>query len=449
MRNARIAVIGSGPAGLFAADELVRQQDVDVEVDIIDRVPAPYGLVRYGVAPDHPRIKAVIGSLQRILENPKVRFLGNVEFGTDIDRPFLDAHYTATIYATGASRDRSIGIAGEDLLGSRSATAFVSWYSGHPDSPNDFSLREDTVAVIGAGNVALDVARILAKTAAELDSTDMPPHVLDTLRDSRVRDIHVICRRGPEFAKFTTKELRELRNLTDADIIVDPAELTSSPREGLDKATLANLAVLEEFASRPRTDRTHRIHFHFWRNPIEILGYEHVDGLRIECTELAPDGTVHGTGEIDTLPTQLILRSVGYRSVPLDGLPFDSARGTIPNQLGRVVDDAGRVVPAQYVTGWLKRGPSGVIGTNRVDSVETVASVMEDLVSSPEQGTSVSADAVDAALRTRGVKAIGYDGWLRINGDEIERGRVSGKDRTKIPDWETLRRLGHEVLTSG
>ncbi|TCN53413.1 ferredoxin--NADP+ reductase [Rhodococcus sp. SMB37] len=447
MRSARIAVIGSGPAGLFAADELVRQHDVDVEVDIIDRVPAPYGLVRYGVAPDHPRIKSVIGSLQRILEHPKVRFLGNVEFGTDIDRSFLDEHYNATIYATGASRDRSIGIAGEELPGSRSATAFVSWYSGHPDSPNDFHLREDTVAVIGAGNVALDVARILAKTPAELDSTDMPPHVLDTLRDSRVRDIHVICRRGPEFAKFTTKELRELRNLTDADIIVDPAELTSSTREGLDRATLANLAVLDEFASQPPTGRTRRIHFHFWRNPVEIKGCEHVEGLRIERTGLLQDGTVHGTGDIDTVPAQLVLRSVGYRSVPLDDLPFDSARGVIPNQLGRVVDSDGHVVPTQYVTGWLKRGPSGVIGTNRIDSVETVTSVMEDLVSNPGN-TSVSADAVAAALHTRGVKAIEYDGWLRINDEEIERGQVAGKDRTKIPDWENLRRVGIETLTS-
>lgn len=443
MPDARVAVVGSGPAGLYTADELVRAKEPAVEVDVFDRLPTPYGLVRYGVAPDHARIKTVIRSLQKILEQERVRYLGNVQLGSDIDRAFLEENYDATVYATGASHDRRLDVPGEDLRGVCSATQLVSWYSAHPDALGGFDPAAASVGVIGAGNVALDVARILVKTRAELEQhTDMPSHVLDQLGASAVREVHVFCRRGPEHAKFTAKELRELGDLQAVDVVLDPAVLAGTATAAVDKQTRANLAAFEDFAKRPRRPGTRKIHFHFWSKPVGILGGDAVEALRVERTALDADGTLRGTGECGTVAVQLAVRSVGYRSAPVPDLPFDDRRGTVPHDRGRILDHAGHVVAGQYVAGWLKRGPSGVIGTNRGDAAETVRSLVEDLGTAPAVRKGVAAGTIDVLLAERGVRAVSYDGWLRIDGDEIARGRRSSRERTKIPDWETLLQLG-------
>ncbi|HVW42767.1 MAG TPA: FAD-dependent oxidoreductase [Amycolatopsis sp.] len=443
MPDFRVAVVGSGPAGLYAADELVRQQELDVEVDIFDRLPTPYGLVRYGVAPDHARIKTVVRSLRRILEHARVRYLGNVHLGSDIDRAFLEENYDATVYATGASRDRRLDVPGEDLRGVCSATQLVSWYSAHPDARGGFDPAAESVAVIGAGNVALDVARILVKTRDELARhTDMPSHVLDQLGASAVREVHVFCRRGPEHAKFTAKELRELGDLPAVDVVLDPAVLARADAAAADKQARANLAAFEDLAKRTRRADTRKIRFHFWSKPVGILGDGAVEALRVEHTAVDADGSLRGTGECATVAVQLVVRSVGYRSVPVPDLPFDDRQGTVPHDRGRIVDPAGAIVPRQYVAGWLKRGPSGVIGTNRIDSAETVRSLVEDLKTAAVARKGVAAETIDMLLAGRGVRPVHYDGWLRIDSDEIARGRRSSRERTKIPDWETLLQLG-------
>lgn len=448
MEKHRIAVVGSGPAGLYAADSLVRQDAFDIEVDIIDRIPAPYGLVRYGVAPDHPRIKSVVRSLQRILEHPKVRFLGNINVGTDIEPQLLQDSYAAVIYATGASQDRQLDIEGEDLAGSHSATRFVSWYSGHPDHNDAFDLSARSVAVVGAGNVALDVARILAKTAEELHPTDMPHDVLERLRASHVQDIHIVCRRGPEHAKFTTKELRELLHLADADVIVDPADLPAVLDQGYDATTSENLAAFREMAGTDQTKASRRIIFHFWQKPIRMTGTDTVESIELERTELDQSGNLVGTGHLQSLPVQLVLRSVGYRSLPMDWLPFDEVRGIIPNKAGRVTGPDGSPVHGLYVSGWVKRGPSGIIGTNKVDSSETVATLLSDLDAGGGR-PSRSAEEFVEELDKRNVKVVYFDGWQNIDEEEILRGQHAGKDRTKISDWDTLRNVADsaQVLT--
>lgn len=433
----RFAVIGSGPAGLYAAEELVRADGVEVHVDLIDRLPTPYGLVRYGVAPDHPRIKSVIKSLQKILEHPRIRFLGNVEYGRDITREDLDADYDGVIFATGASLDRSLNIPGEDLVGSTSATRFVAWYSGHPDGMGDFCLDGTSAVVVGAGNVALDVARILVKAGDALRATDIPGSVQDHLGRSSVAHVHVLCRRGPQFAKFTTKELRELHDLDGVDVIVDPA-VDTVDESGLDKPTLANLRVLREFSERPPTGARRTIEFHFWTRPIEILGDDAVRGVTIERTDIAPEA---GTKRRE-IPAQLVLRSVGYRSGPLADLPFEANRGVIPNVNGRVVDADGRELDGYYVSGWCKRGPSGVIGTNRIDSAETVESVLDDIRSGRLTATGVTSEDRPSWVERNAHNVIDYGGWLYIDAEELDRGAAHGRERMKIADWETLRRIG-------
>lgn len=441
MHKARIAIVGSGPAGLFAADELIRSENIEIEVDVIDRLTTPYGLVRYGVAPDHPRIKSVIRGFETILESPAIRFLGNVEYGNDVDLDWIREHYDAVIFATGASRDRALGVAGESLAGSIAASQLVSWYSGHPDNRFEPEMSAESVAVIGAGNVALDVARLLTKSVTDLASTDMPDSVIDSLRDSSVRAVHIVCRRGPEHAKFTTKELRELRDLDDIDVVIDAAELDRVNDTDLPRTTLANLKVFHEMAVAPRRPDRRAVHIHFWSKPVGITGDEHVTGLDVERTELTADGTLAGTGQVTHLPVALVIRSVGYRSTPLAGLPFDEQRGVIPHRLGRIVSAGERAHPFTYVAGWLKRGPSGVIGTNRMCSVETVEQIVADLAEAPAR-PSVTASAVDESLRQRGIAVVDYAGWQRINEAEIQRGADAGKERAKISDWETLRLLG-------
>src|SRR5487761_224815 len=404
-RRLKVAVIGSGPAGLYTAEALVKQaallpSPVAVSVDVLDRLPTPYGLVRYGVAPDHKSIKSVANYLRRVLESPDVRFVGGVHLGDDVSRADLLDAYDAVVYATGAMRDRRLGIPGEDLLGSHAATDFVNWYCGHPDvDPGAFTLDAESVAVIGVGNVAVDVARILARDPAELEETDIPEPVMAALRASKVREVHVIGRRGPAQAKFTTKELRELGDLAGVQVSADPAELELA--EGFDRsgesAALAasdrrvrgNLVAMAGWAGADigaPAGQGRKLRLRFWLRPAEIQGSSSrtVAGLRLERTRLNESGEFEGTGEFETLDAQLVLRSVGYQSVPLPGVPFDGRAHTVPNASGRVLSGAGEPLPGEYVAGWLRRGQTGVIGANKADAAETVQALLADLAGGPD-----------------------------------------------------------------
>ncbi len=435
-RPVRVAVVGSGPSGMYAADALTSQEDIAVSVDIIDRLPSPFGLVRYGVAPDHLSIRSVRDTLDKVLDKPGVRFLGNVEVGVDLTLAQLREFYDAVILTYGASRDRALGIPGEDLAGSIAATDFVNWYTGHPDvDPGQYVafLRETTsVAVIGVGNVAVDVTRVLSKAPGEIDWTDMPQHVLDALRESSVTDVHVIGRRGPAQATWTTKELRELGELEQAQVIVAEGGDVSdeaSRKAADDKAVARNIAVVEDWSQRADDGRARRIHLHFRCRPVEILGDTRVEGLVVERTELDAQGQAHGTGETHVVPVDAVIRSVGYRGTALDGVPFDASRNVIPNVEGRVVDD-GTPVPGLYVAGWIKRGPTGIIGTNKKDAVQTVACLLQD-AQSPQflTATQPDPDGVDAALAGRAVDA---GGWRRIDAAERALGATRGRERTTL-----------------
>jgi ferredoxin--NADP+ reductase len=435
----RVAVIGSGPAGVYAAGALTEHDDV--LVDVIERLPCPFGLVRYGVAPDHPKIASISLALAKILQHPAVRFLGNVEVGAQITLEDLHRHYDAVLFASGASIDRRLAIPGEDLPGSFSATDFVAWYAGHPDAPvNRFTLDARTAAVVGAGNVALDVARMLAKSADELRSTDVPDHVLRALRASRAEDIYVLARRGPAQAKFTTKELRELGELANADVLVDPAELelddASREKVAHDPVVRRNLDVLRAWAARPPTGRPRRIHVRFFLRPVEVLGDVHVTALRLERTRLDPGGNATGTGEMCTLDAQMVLRSVGYRGLPVADLPFDVQAGVVPNAAGRVLR-GGVPVPGEYVAGWIKRGPTGVIGSNKRDARETVTSLLADASALPPAPVR-DPDALVHLLAGRGVSVVTWQGWCAIELAEADPWWTRGRDRVKIADRESL-----------
>lgn len=437
----RVVVVGSGPAGVYAAAALSRHGEV--LVDVLDRLPAPYGLVRYGVAPDHEDIKSISATLRKVLEEPGVRFLGNVDVGRQITVEELHQHYDAVIVAAGAAVDRRLGIPGEALPGSFSATDFVAWYSGHPDAPIDyFTLTAGSVAVIGVGNVAIDVTRILAKSADDLRGTDLPDHVLHVLEASVVEDIHLIGRRGPVQAKFTTRELRELGELANADVLVDPSELDldEDSHQRLEKEAVArrNLKVLQEWAERPLLGRPRRVHVRFLLRPVEVLGGTRVTGLRLERTRLDGTGNATATGEMSTLEAQMVLRSVGYRGLALPGVPFDEATGVIPNSSGRVLRD-GVVATGEYVAGWIKRGPTGVIGTNKRDATETVTALLADAPALPRAPVR-DPDALPHLLAERGVRVVTWQGWRAIERAETELGRVQGRERAKIADRESLLR---------
>ena len=434
MSSLRVAVIGSGPAGVYAAAALARSGEATV--DVLDRLPAPYGLVRYGVAPDHVKMKSVDAALRKVLEDPAVRFLGNVDIGTDLTLDDLRRFYDGIVFATGAAVDRRLGVPGEDLPGSFSATEFVSWYSGHPDAELDrFALGARGVVVVGVGNVAVDVARVLTKTAEVLSATDVPGHVLDVLAASAVTDVTMIGRRGPAQARFTTKELRELGELAGADVLVDPADLVLSEAEEAevqaDRTLRANLEVLRGWAEREPTGAPRRLHLRFWLRPVELLGQGAVSGLRAERSRLE-GGRLVGTGETVDLPAEMVLRSVGYRVVPPAGLPLDPATGTVPHEAGRV-----RGLPGVYVAGWLKRGPTGVIGTNKPDGTESARSLLEDaptLRRAPERDP----DAIVELLLERKVRAVGWTGWQAIDAAEQALGAARGNARVKIADRDTL-----------
>jgi len=432
-------IIGSGPAGIYAADALAQAGTGEDawSIDVIDRLPCPYGLVRYGVAPDHLKIKSIITALRKVLEQPGVRFLGNIEVGTDVSVDELHRLYDVILFANGAAVDRPIGIPGEDLPGSASAREFVAWYSGHPDAElGRFTLEARGVAVVGVGNVAVDVARVLAKTTGELRGTDLPDHVLDVLERSQVTDIHMFGRRGPAQAKFTTKELRELGELTNADVIVHPDELqldaASEAAIASSPAVRRNVEVLQEWAQREPQGRPRRLHVRFLLRPVAVLGTDRVAGLRLERSRLDGTGGAVGTGEHTDIDAQLLLRAIGYRGLPLPGLPFDEGSGVVPNAGGRVLRE-GAPVPGEYVAGWIKRGPTGVIGTNKGDARETVAAVIEDVAGLPVARDG-DPDELPPLLAGRGVEVVTWAGWQAIDDAELDLGRTQGRDRVKIAD---------------
>lgn len=455
----RIAVIGAGPSGFYAAGALLQQKEVHVAIDIFDRLPTPYGLVRYGVAPDHQKIKSVTRIYERTMKDGRLRYFGNVDLGADVTHSDLKSHYDQIVYAVGAPSDKRLGIPGEDLRGSFSATEFVAWYNGHPDFRHfAFDLSVESVAVVGVGNVAMDVTRILAKSAAELESTDITDYALRELRDSNVRRIHIFARRGPVQAKFTNPEIKELGELEIADVIVNPGELaldeaSKAELEG-DRTAQRNLETLQELSERGSTGKPKQIVFHFLRSPTEIFGLDGaVQAISAEKNALhaAGDGYLacKGTGSFTRYDAGLVFRSIGYRGVPVPGVPFYDRWGIIPNERGRVTDGhGGQAVPGEYTVGWAKRGPTGVIGTNKPDAVETVKRMVEDVVSegaaaAGERERSHGAGPADIAtlLQSKGVRYVSFADWQVLEQIENARGAELGRPRVKITDVDEMLRL--------
>jgi ferredoxin/flavodoxin---NADP+ reductase len=421
----RVAVVGSGPAGFYAAGALLNG---GAHVDMIERLPTPWGLVRLGVAPDHPKIKSVSRAFEKIALQDGFRFLGNIEVGRDVRHEELLELYDAVLYAVGAQTDRRMEIPGEDLPGSWPATEFVAWYNGHPDFQHlQFDLSAKRAVVIGNGNVAVDVARMLALTKAELDPTDTTDAAIDAIASAGIEEIVMVGRRGPAQAAFTTPELLELGELAGADVIVDPADLEGA--EPKDTNSERNLEVLKQYAAREPQGKPRRIVLRFFRSPTAILGGDRVTGIELVCNTLDENERAVPTGGTETLECGIVFRSVGYMGVPLAGLPFDAARGTIPNESGRVAE---RV----YAAGWIKRGPSGVIGTNKKDATETVELLLADLADAPRADKS---DAeVDAFLIDRGAQPVIYSGWTAIDEAERTAGEPLGRPRVKLCSWEEL-----------
>jgi ferredoxin--NADP+ reductase len=442
----RVAVVGSGPAGFYATGALLASEDPRVEVDLIERLPTPWGLVRLGVAPDHPNIKAVSRAFERIAAQPGFRFLGNVEVGRDLTQDDLARVYDAVVYAFGAETDRRLGIPGEDLSGSWAATELVAWYNGHPDFQElVFDLSGERAIVVGNGNVALDVARMLALTPEELAPTDTTDGAIAAIADSGIREIVVLGRRGPVQASFTTPELQELGELAGADVLVDPAELELDPASEAEleagrELGRRNLDVLREFSTRTPEGKQKRIMLRFRVSPVAILGEGCVEAVEVVRNELAADeaGRVRAvaTDERDVLPCSVVFRSVGYKGIGIPGLPFDEESGVIPNRAGRVVDERGEPIRGLYCAGWIKRGPTGVIGTNKKDATETVELLLEDA----RAGKLRAAEGgdIDQLLLKRGVEPVAYAGWEAIDAVEKESGEGQGRPRVKLCTWEEL-----------
>ncbi|WP_293696759.1 FAD-dependent oxidoreductase [uncultured Agrococcus sp.] len=439
MTPIRIAVVGAGPAGIYAADILKKATDRDVRIDLFEALPAPYGLVRYGVAPDHPRIKAIINALREVLEAGVVRLFGNVRFGTDITLEDLKQRYHAVIFATGATKDAPLQIEGVDLEGSFGAADFVSWYDGHPDVSREWPLEAQQVAVLGNGNVALDVARVLAKHPEDLRPTEVPDNVLTGLEASPVTDVHVFGRRGPLGVKFTPLELRELGQLNNVDMILYDEDFDVDPSEEeqkKNKQILVISRVLNQWRERETGEATRRLHLHFWSRPAEIRGDGRVESLRIERTRPTEDGGIEGTGEFRDLPMQAVYRAVGYYSSPLEQVPFDEVHGVIPNEGGRVVD-RGERVRGLYATGWIKRGPVGLIGHTKSDAKETIENLLadEDTWWTPEHPHE---DAIIELLDERGIEYTDVEGWIRLDEHERSLGNLQGRERIKVVPREEM-----------
>jgi len=446
-RPIRVAVVGSGPAAFYAAGHLLASEDPRVEVDLIERLPTPWGLVRLGVAPDHPNLKTVSRAFEKIALRPGFRFLGNVEVGRDVSHDELRELYDAVVYAVGSQTDRRLGIPGEDLTGSWAATELVAWYNGHPDFHHlDFDLSVQRAVVIGNGNVALDVARMLALTPEELAPTDTTDRAIEAISASGLEEIVVLGRRGPVQAAWTSTELQEMGELAGADVLVDPAELELDAASEAELAAASNLVqrnveILREFASRSPSGKPRSVRLRFRASPVAIRGEERVEGIEIVHNRLEPDasGSVRAvaTDEREVIPCGIVFRSVGYHGVGLPGAPFDTASGTMPNAGGRVLDGDGQPLAGIYCAGWIKRGPTGVIGTNKKDATETVDLLLEDaragrLASGQADGT------IDALLASRGVEVVTYAGWEAIDALERARGEEQGRPRVKLCTWDEL-----------
>jgi ferredoxin/flavodoxin---NADP+ reductase len=443
----RVAVVGSGPAAFYAAGHLLASEDPPVEVDMIERLPTPWGLVRLGVAPDHPQLKTVSRAFERIAQRPGFRFFGNVEVGRDVTQAELASLYDAVVYAVGAQTDRRLGIPGEDLPGSWAATELVAWYNGHPDFQGlSFDLSGDYAVVVGNGNVALDVARMLALTREELAPTDTTDAAIEAIAESGIREIVVLGRRGPVQAAWTSTELQEMGELAGADIVVDPAELELDETSEAELAAASNVVqrnfeILRGFAARETTGKPCVVRLRFRVSPVAILGGDRVEAVELAHNVLEPDGRgsvrAVATDERETIPAQIVFRSVGYHGVPLPEVPFDPKSGTIPNAGGRVLDVGGEPIPGLYAAGWIKRGPTGVIGTNKKDATETVDLLLEDAragLLEPPGGDAT----LDALLAERGVEAVMYAGWEAIDVLERGRGEPQGRPRIKLCSWDEL-----------
>jgi ferredoxin--NADP+ reductase len=449
----RVAVIGAGPSGFYVADHLFRQGEFVVELDMFDRLPTPFGLVRAGVAPDHQKIKSVTKVFDRIASRPNLRFYGNVEFGTDITRQDLREHYHQICYTSGAQTDRRMGIPGEDLLSSHAATEFVMWYNGHPDCRDcHFDLSQERVAVVGIGNVAVDVARILASTPDELAKTDIADYALEALSCSRVKEITLLGRRGPAQAAFTTPEIKELGELEDADVVALPEDLKlddlsrAALEQNPDQATIRKLEILKGYSKRGTTGKSRKLIIRFLVSPVEFIGDDEgrVVGVRLVRNELyaTEAGTLRPrhTGQFEDLPVGLVFRSVGYRGVPLPGVPFNDKWGVILNEKGRVINPTTQQpMVGEYTAGWIKRGPTGVVGTNKPDAAETAGFMLEDLargkILRPKHPEVAAARSL---IRERQPNYFTYADWLRLDELEVTKGQAAGRPRIKFTSLEDM-----------
>ena len=443
MTKLRLAIVGAGPAGIYAADILLKaEKQFDVSIDLFEQLPAPYGLVRYGVAPDHPRIKGIINALREVLDSGKIRLFGNVSFGRDITLDDLKKHYNAVIFSTGSIRDAALSVPGIELEGSYGAADFVSWYDGHPDFPREWPLTASSVAVIGNGNVALDVARMLAKHADDLLPTEIPANVYDGLKASPVTDVHVFGRRGPAQVKFSPLELRELGELNDVDMIVydEDFEYDEASKNAIatNKQVMVIDKVLNQWRAREVGAASRRLHLHFYANPVSYDG----ETFTYERTVPDDEGGVKGTGELRTVPVQALYRAVGYFGSALDGVPFDEKRGVIPNREGQVLDDNDEQVYGVYATGWIKRGPVGLIGHTKSDAMETVKHVINDQANwwAPAEP---SEEAVTELLASRGVEFTNLDGWHNLDAYEQALGAPTGRVRIKVVERDEMVRASN------
>jgi len=455
-KHLRVAIIGAGPAGIYAGN-ILKNQHPDVAIDLFDSLPAPYGLIRYGVAPDHPRIKGIVNSLHEMLGEGSIRFFGNVTFGRDLTLDDIHEHYHAVIFATGAIKDAPLAIPGVDLDGSYGAADFVSWYDGHPDYPLTWPLEAAQVAVLGNGNVALDVARVLAKHAEDMLTTDIPANVYDGLKASPVTDVHVFGRRGPAQIKFTPIELRELGEIRDVDIVLYdedfPEGWFNEDAEGVTNQHRVMARIIEGWRTEQAERReagepgaSRRLHLHFFSSPVEVLGADgKVSGMRFERTALNDDGaSVHGTGEFVEYPLQAVYRAIGYFGSELPDVPFDAMRGVVRNEGGRVVDESGAQQSGLYATGWIKRGPVGLIGHTKSDASETIENLLADAdsLADPASGNT---EALLLELAERGVEFTTWAGWLQLDAHERALGAAYdagvARERVKVVSREEQVRI--------
>ena len=446
----RVAIVGSGPAGFYAAEALLGHPEMAIEVDMIDRLPTPFGLVRAGVAPDHPKIKSVIKRYEKTAGHDAYRFFGHVTVGRDVSAEELAGLYHAVVWAYGAGTDRKLGIPGEDLPGSHAATEFVAWYNGHPDfADREFDLGCERVVVIGNGNVAADVARMLLLPRPELECTDTAPYAIDALAGSSVREVLVLGRRGPAQAAFTNPEVRELGELTDADVFVDRAAVAADETsaafldsDAADATNRKNLESFTEFSEREPGGKPKRVELRFLRTPLEIQGDGRVERIVAAVNRLDVDDSgavrARATDETETIECGMVLRSIGYLGTGIDGVPYDAAAGVIPNERGRVTGDGSKPHPGHYVVGWIKRGPTGVIGTNKKDAQETIETLLEDAAAGALPERDAGADALPKILGERGIHFIEFDGWRAIDALEQERGAAAGRPRIKLTAFEEL-----------